>query len=338
MARRSGTIGFAMTLFATGSTALPLYADAPTDRAAAEALSSAASELMARGEYDQGCAKYQASKCLDPTARRMLLLAECNERRGMTASAWASFGEAYEMAEARGETELARVAVNGVARLDASLGRIEIVVPKAAEVEGLEVRRDGAILPAAAFGVPVPVDPGPHVISARAPGKRPWTSQIGLSQGKMTVTLTMPILESEPSIEVGEARLVSIRPSAAPGGKPDTGKTPRLIGWGLGITGVASLAVGTAMALQTVSTRSDLDSQCRAGICPPAAIDDLEKMRAQATASTVFLGIGAAALVGGAIFYFTAPTAPASERPSAGLRVAPAVGPGTAGIFAVGRF
>jgi serine/threonine-protein kinase len=333
------------------------HADAGADRATAEALSDAASQLMAQGKYAEGCSKYEASQRLDPSARRLLQVAECNERRGMIASAWTAFGWAAEEAEGRGEQDLARAAREGAARLEANLGKMAVVVSPAADVKGLVVVRDGSVVPPSVFGLPVAVDPGPHVVSASAPGKRTWSAQIELSPGKAAVTLTIPPLDDErPASANGSPDLVDpwlgergpssalgsggqgnrslIVPAEAP--ERDTGSTQRTVGLLIGGAGLASVAVGTVFALKANSTRDELAQACPAAACPADMLEIVDKSRQQARAATVFFGLGAAALVGGAIVYFTSPSS-RPEHPSA-FRLAPALGPGTTGMIATGQF
>jgi hypothetical protein len=48
---------------------------------------------------------------------------------------------------------------------------------------------------------------------------------------------------------------------------PDRGGTQRTVGWVLGGTGLASIAVGTIFAVGASSTRSSLDSRCPNAVC-----------------------------------------------------------------------
>src|SRR5262249_17311342 len=42
----------------------------------------------------------------------------------------------------------------------------------------LEVRRDDVAVGSAEWGIPIPVDPGKHTITASAPGHRPWSTAV----------------------------------------------------------------------------------------------------------------------------------------------------------------
>jgi hypothetical protein len=309
-----------------------------TDKAKAEAFACAASKFVQHGDYDQGCALYAESARVDPSARRILKVAECNERRGLIATAWITASEARDMAEVRNEPTLARVAQKRGTRLETKLGRIEIDLAAGADVEGLEIRRDGLVVSRALYNVAVAADPGPHVVSVSAPGRHPWSAEIGLSPGKMTVKVVVPALEGETGAGArGPLRSLPSKPPAALV-EGERGAAQRRIAWVVGGVGVAGLAVGTYFGLRAQSTHAELaDGPCNTGTCVPSATGQLDTFRAQSTAATVFFTMGAAAVIGGLVTYFTAPPAkPADERPS--LRLAPTVAPGIAGVTAVGKF
>src|SRR5262249_52458163 len=151
--------------------------------------------FVEHGDYEQGCAMYAESARTDPSTRRFLKVAECNERRGLIASAWISASEARDIAEVRGEAQNARIAQKRGARLETKLGKIEIVVPREVDVAGLEIRRDGQLVSRAVFGVAVAADSGSYIVSAAAFGRHPWSAEIGLSPGKMTVKVIILLLE-----------------------------------------------------------------------------------------------------------------------------------------------
>ena len=197
MNRHPGVVS--LGIVSTFSFALSAYAQMPTGRLDAEALASAGGALAEKGDWVQACAKYEGSARLDPSARRFMKFAECQERAGKLAAAWISFGEAQDRAQAQGDKVLAGAARESVKRLDAKLARIEIVVPPESAVEGLQIRRDGVVVADAVRGIPVPVDPGSHIIAATAPGRRPWSTTIGLGAGKAVVSVVIPLLEDASS-------------------------------------------------------------------------------------------------------------------------------------------
>jgi hypothetical protein len=378
MGRHRWLLGAGVAVFTLGLPAPPAYAQTPTERADADELSVAAAALVKKGLFAHACAKYEASARLDPSARRFMTLADCQERAGMIARAWMSFGDAQEWAQSRGDTVLAAAARDQAKRLDAKLGRIEITVPLDNEIEGLQIRHDGALVAPAARGVPIPVDPGLHVVSATAPGRRPWSTTIGLSPGKMTISVVVPFLDEDvesasapspdasspttlPSYEQDPlrsppeplrlddrdagrwqrptSRTLPPSPMRHSEFDPDRGSTQRTVGWVLGGAGIAGIAAGTVFAVQALSSRSSLAGSCGSpAFCEVALRDELETQRAQAMAANILLSTGIVSLAGGVIVYLTAPSPQRAERAATALQVAPSFGPGTAGLLATGRF
>src|SRR5688572_1623106 len=70
------------------------HAQEANDKAAAEVLFEQGRALLLEGKVDQACPKLSESLRLDRGIGTMLFLAECWQRMGKTASAWAQFREA----------------------------------------------------------------------------------------------------------------------------------------------------------------------------------------------------------------------------------------------------
>ncbi|HEY3669100.1 MAG TPA: hypothetical protein VGL19_24045, partial [Polyangiaceae bacterium] len=86
-------LGLAPSVYAEGSAA---------DKAVAEALFNEGVALVAAGSFEMGCSKFEGSQALDPTLGTELRLADCYERLGKTASAWALFKESQGIAHRDG--------------------------------------------------------------------------------------------------------------------------------------------------------------------------------------------------------------------------------------------
>ncbi len=341
------------------------FSETPSDRLGAEALAEEGAKLMSAGDYERGCKKYEESVLLDESATRLIVLAACHERRGKVASAWATLGEAAELAEARGEPKPLAQARASQKRLEPTIGRLTIIVPDSARLEDLVVTRDGAPMAYALWGLPVSVDPGPHVIRVTAPGRLAWQVEIGMMPGPSTVLVRIPVLEvdSDPPRTDKERSLLDRRgpmtqsvsfPSSTspastdptPSSDPSPGHMQRTVGLVLAGTGVASLIIGSAFAIAAKSTHDDLAATCTGNVCSAAAVALLDQERSQSARANVALGIGLAALAGGAVVYFSAPT---SSSPQTGggprvaggadpLRLGASVGPNAATVVASGHF
>ncbi|MFM2417004.1 MAG: hypothetical protein RL385_1727, partial [Pseudomonadota bacterium] len=68
------------------------------DKAAAEALFDRGLQLLRDGKVSEACSALEESESIEPGIGTMLYLADCYERLGRTASAWALFREAASRA------------------------------------------------------------------------------------------------------------------------------------------------------------------------------------------------------------------------------------------------
>jgi tetratricopeptide (TPR) repeat protein len=113
--------------------ALAAAQNASDTKAAADALFDEGKRLIAAGNVDQACAKFEASlQRLDRLGVR-LNLADCHEQQGRTATARAEFDEAALQAKERGDDRAAYARQRADA-LKPRLARLAISVPPASRV------------------------------------------------------------------------------------------------------------------------------------------------------------------------------------------------------------
>src|SRR5262249_15307100 len=153
------------------------------DPAGAEKLFVEARKLLDAGKYVEACQRLADSQKLDPGVGTLLNLAQCYEKIGRTATAWATYHEAAEAARARGQAEREKKAARAAAGLEPNLSKLVVTVPDAAAEKGVEVKRNGTPLPKSLWGVSEPVDPGEYLIEAHADGKRPWSVRVKTEPG-----------------------------------------------------------------------------------------------------------------------------------------------------------
>ena len=154
---------------------------------------------MTAGDFNPACLKYGESYHLDPQLGTLLHLADCYEKAGKIASAWANFKDAIEVASRRnwsGQKEpREQLARSRAAALEPRLARLSISVSSADPA--LEVLQDERLVGRGTWGSAVPVDPGLHTVSARSPGKRTWARSIEVSASGGRIDLVVPELEPE---------------------------------------------------------------------------------------------------------------------------------------------
>ena len=81
------------------------HAQGSGDTASALSLFEEGKKLASEGNYAEGCPKLLASYNLVQKLGTVLNLADCYERAGKTASAWARFTEAVTMADRAGQQD-----------------------------------------------------------------------------------------------------------------------------------------------------------------------------------------------------------------------------------------
>ncbi len=138
---------------------------AHADDATAEALFQSGKTLMEQKKYADACPKLEASYKLDPAIGTKLNIADCHEKEGKLAQAWADWGEARDQAKRENDKPRMDLAVRRQKELDAKVPKLTVNVTGPAD--GLAVFRDELQLDSAMLGVPLPVDPGTHVITLR---------------------------------------------------------------------------------------------------------------------------------------------------------------------------
>src|SRR5262245_17139830 len=171
-------------------------ARAQDDKAASVLAYDEAERLMGEGKLADACLKYAESQRLDAQLGTLLHLADCLEKNGQTASAWASFREAAELAEKRNDPRQA-AADERIASLLPRLSKLQIEVAAGTDTSSLQIKRDNVVVGSALWGAPVPTDPGPHTITASAPGLRAWTGNAIVKADGSTTIVAIPALEAE---------------------------------------------------------------------------------------------------------------------------------------------
>jgi hypothetical protein len=236
------------------------------------------------------------------------------------------------------------------AQVEGKVPSITITVTGAAEGETPAISVDGVSLPAAAANVPRKVDPGHHVVTARAPSGQA-KGEIDVAEGeKKDVQLALtsggtPEGENPPSDQ-------------GPEGPRNIVHTPGPLTYGGIIVGGIGLVGGAITGLMTLSKASAVKSECKGPnmTCTTTqGQSDLNAGNSLATISTIgfaVAGAGAAVAVVSLILGHKAPeaapanapasdpgTAPPGEEPApppaseSRVHVTPWVGVGSAGLF-----
>lgn len=315
------------------------------ERATAQALFDDARALIKSGKIADACPKLEDSQRLDPAIGTLLYLADCYEKAGRTASAWAAFLEAADAAKKGGDTKRAQMGIEHANALEPSLARVRLVVAK--DVPGLTVTRDGRPLPAAGLTTALPTDPGKRVYEASAPGRKSVRVEVVVKAGaREEVKLPeLPVADAAPAASASA-------PPVAPPPKKDEPKSPPpprdpppkegltglqvggLVGAGVGLAFVA----GGGLLGASAKSKNDAakESGCRPDgtYCTPDAISEHDAASSRAKLATVMLvGGGVLAATGVTLFFVGG-----RKKSPTSAWIAPAAGPSSAALVAGGAF
>jgi serine/threonine-protein kinase len=304
---------FALPLAALLTLASPASAASPQDQAAAEVLFTDGRKLAASGDFEHGCAKFAESQRLDPASGTLLNLGDCYEKLGKFASSWATFKECEAMARLAGDSKRQAEAARRAELLTPQLAKLALVVPPDARVPGFELRRDGTLIGEGQWGSSLPIDVGTHTIEAKAPGYKPWSTEIRIDVNGAAATVRVQPLEIAP---VDSARSLSFW---------STRRTAAVLVGSVGLAGVVVGVVAGGLALSdAASSRSHCEPLGDATACDPNGLALRHDTRTLGNVANVALPVGGAALVTGVVLLATAPASgdaklSSSARVRAGL-------------------
>jgi hypothetical protein len=271
------------------------------DEAAAEALFLEGRALMEGARFDEACAKFEASERVSPALGTLMNLADCEEKRGRIATAWAYFRDAALQAQQAGRADRKRVAEARALDLEARSPKVVIVAQRPAA--SVDITRDGKRVDAAVFGTALPIDPGEHRVEANAPGRVPWVRTFRAVERELV------------KVEIPELALAAPRgapvPTAASTASADAGHPglQKTIGWiatGVGVVGIgASGALG--LHARSLWNEAHDSGHCIGDTCDPTGASQASDARTFGSFATIAFVAGAVALAAGVYLVLSAP-------------------------------
>jgi hypothetical protein len=292
-------------------------AEPKTQSALAEQAYQEGRELAEQNRWDEACAKFEDSLRHEGALGTQLNLARGYEHIGKLASAWQLFTAVSAAAVGPGNADRRAFAQNHAAALEPRVPRLAVIGPTP-RLAGFAVAVDGA--PIDADGRILRVNPGARRIVASAPDHQPFTRVVSLVEGG-TETVVIPDL---------------VLRVAAPSSRWTPSTYAALTS---GAVGVAAAGVGLWFGARALSTLNEAKALCGEQLrCASENYDRGKQLshdvHTSATASTVLVIAGGAAIAAGAAIWLTAPST--HEHPTAQL--APVIHDRGAGLAIVGAF
>jgi hypothetical protein len=291
------------------------------DAAAALKLDKQGQALEKKKAWEDARAAYQKSLELRDMAETRIRLAGVEEKLGNLVES----AQALEQAlEAKNLSFAARTRAK--AKLKGIKKRIPVLALELPASFSGTVRVDDHELGAAELATPVPLNPGSHEVKAEAEGYKPFTESVTLKE-KEKKNLTILMTEAAKDVAAAPPAPAEDAPKKKKGGD----KTLAYVSLGVGAVGVV---VGSVFALQAKSTKSELDSNCKSGVCSESQRHLYDKGKNQANIATVGFVVGAVGLGVGTVLLLTGGDSKEGKKPVA-RRVSPYVGPGSVGFAGI---
>lgn len=331
---KSRTIAIVTGLLLATSTA---FAQSPEDRAAAQALFDEGQRLMRAKKYEEACKKLEASLGLLPGLGTRGKLAQCYEKVGKTASAWAAFRYVATLAKKQNDMKRYEAAQRFVERLEKELSFVTFAATET--VPGMELLRDGVPIAIGALGTPIAVDPGEHRLEARAPGYSSWSQAITV-EAKSKSTVDIPKLKkTTESPLTGDSNQLGMRENSGSllGSGPSGGSSSAT---GMLLAGTGGALVGTALILAVVGDSKwsgafdSGDCDAETNLCNSAGKDATDSARTFSTVSVVVGSVGLVAAAAGTYLWLRA----SGDEKSSQISLTPTVSSYGAGFAIGGRY
>jgi hypothetical protein len=326
------------------------------DPAAAQALFDQARALSQKGKYAEACPKLLESNRLDPGIGTQFHLADCYEKNGQIATAWATFLDVASLARSTNQPEREKVATKRAVALEGRLPRLTVNVPDESRADGLEIKRDGVVVGSTQWGAPVPVDAGTHQLTVSAPGRKSIQHTV-IAEERKLASFDVPVLEpedakvaaaplpaAEPVVEKPPVQPPPTPPAPAPS-EPDKPASQAsnvdALPVAIAAAGVVGLGVGAVFAMKALSTYKDSKTYCRSdnpNLCQTEGYSKREDARSQGNVATISFIAGGALLTAATVVWRV--EAGGSPKPTAAARLRPSVVilPNSAALYLQGGF
>ena len=292
------------------------------------------------GKTDEACDAFEASNRIEPRAGTLIRLGQCREKQGRMVSAWSAYKDALTRVK---DPAKRQIATTRVSALEPTLSYLTVLVSDEARIEGLTITRNGKPLDPILWNRAAPVDGGVYTISGQAPGHEAWSTTVEVANTADKAAVEVPrFKELKAMVDTPPPDPTRVTP---PEDEPEGPSSPgmftprRKIAVGVAATGVAIIAVGAVFGMQAKGLEDDAYAKCPDPAQPcddyMAAQDLIGQAASKGTIANVALGVGAAAVVGGAVLWFMgAPSQPKRDA----IAVQPRLGGAYAGVDVAVRF
>lgn len=241
-------------------------------------------------------------------------IAVCEEGLGRLVAALGGYELALADADKIGSDFKAEVEEN-VTKLRARIPKL--VIERGAGANSAAIELDGVAVGDSSVGVEVPLDPGPHAVTAKAPNRKPFEASVTLNEAE-TTKLEVVLEELPPE-------LLRTGGGAPPPERPPSKVVPFVIGG----VGIASLIGSGVLFGLRQSTLAELEDACGSDgkHCPASKQSRYDDLKFYHYGAEVTLGVGVAAVgtAGALLFFQRRKKAPAADKTALQMQLIPSL-------------
>jgi hypothetical protein len=299
---------------------------AAQEDAAAEALFNKGLSEMEAGRYETACPTLKESQRLDPRMGTLFTLAECEAKGGMIASAVAHYDEYLRLfgrlspQQKTNQAGREKISAAQKAALAPLVPHVTLVVRDAPA--GTTVKWDDLVFNLPALGVPLPVNPGEHVVTTQATGHAASTIRVIVhkSERKEVMLKIGPKLAPKEPTPVAAAPAVANKAESHPASAEEPSLSKEEPGsrkvwiYGTGAVGVVGLVVGAVTGAVVLGKKGTVEDNCEGTRCNATGKDAADSAQSLGTVSTIGFGVGIAGLATAAMLALTEPKSPNEAR------------------------
>lgn len=308
----------------------PARADGPSaaDLKKARAQFQRGIELEQASNWSEAIQQFREVGAVRMTPQVRFHIAYCEEGLGRLVTALGG----YELAQGEADQvgpDFKHEVENAIAELRARIPKL--FIERGKNADAALVQLDGVDLGASSVGVEVPLDPGPHTVTATAPGYLQFSTTAELKEKEVThVTLELEPEPEEAAAAPPVKKVIVIERQQAPN---------RTIPYVVGGAGIGALAgAGVLFALRQ-ATKAQLEKDCpNKDACPESNRGTYKRLKAYNVATPIVAGVGVAAVGAAAALILFEKKPPPKETEQESFRVLPSAPGAFAGVSVDYRF
>jgi len=298
---------------------------AQTTEAVAESLFRDGKRFFQSDDFENACPKLAQSYQIDPAGGTVLLLAICYEKQGKYASSWTRYNDALAIAKRDQREDRERRAREGLESVEPKLSYVDLKLDAATQaIPGVALAIDGMELPAV-YNARLPIDPGKHTLTIRAPNYETWLEEVTIGGPSQTESVSVPSLKPKgptaPAISAAPAPTSPVATDNADlAHERASHRNVRATAYVMGGVGIAAIAVGSYFGVRAVKLRNDANDTCPTKQCGSSgAVSKSEDAVSSAHLADAFIGAGAAVTISAALLWYLYRNDPTLAAPYASV-------------------